>query len=545
MHSLREKIANRSVVLLLLLMVGFAILGLKFFFVMVIQPYFSDPVSEGEKIQRQDIPRGKITDRSGNLLATSVQKKSLYANPRQITNPWQVARALAPHIKRSPADIYRRLSYKRHFIWLERKLDSLQERRIKELDLEGIGFRSEYERVYPHGTLAAQIMGIVGLDNRGLEGLEREYDDFLLNRRGDGKFSDYVGDEPPEIRLTINGTIQHIVEEELNRLAAVERPANAMIVVMEPQTGKIVAMANWPTFDPNDFSEYPDFNIRNRAIGSSFEPGSTLKVMTIGAGLAEGSYGPEDRFGCDSLYPVEGTEHVLKCYAAHGSITIPEILIRSCNVGTVKAVLQLEPETLYNYLRDFGFGNRTGIRLPGEARGSLRRPHLWSRLTQPSMAIGQGISVTALQLTAALSAVVNDGQLLRPRLVKQLRYGDKIVEEPEKFEVRQVFPPEVAGQLRGYMAEVVRRGTGQRAGSDSYRLAGKTGTAQKANPELGGYYENRVLASFIGFGPVENPRLVATVVIDEPQRGRYGGEVAAPVFRKIMERSLRYLENIE
>ncbi|MFP4687782.1 MAG: peptidoglycan D,D-transpeptidase FtsI family protein [bacterium] len=544
MRSLRETIANRSIIILIGLIFLFIILGLKFFYLMVVRPRISPQnIDRDPAIQRPLLPRGKITDSRGNILATSVQKQSLYANPAKVENPWQLARTLAPHIKLDAPEIYRRLSYDRHFVWLERKLDGPAERRIRALDLESLGFRAEYERVYPHGSLAAQILGIVGLENHGLEGLEREFEAFLLNSENEEDSLSSGG--PPELRLTINQTIQHIAEEELKRMARREKPLNAMAVVMQPRTGQIVAMANWPGFDPNSFSKYPDFNIRNRAVSHSFEPGSTLKVMTISSGLAAGVYKSKSKFNCDSLYRVGATEHVLKCYAAHGSIAIPEILIRSCNVGTVKAVSRLEPAQFYNYLREFGFGNQTGVKLPGDARGSLRRPHRWSRLTQPSMAIGQGISVTALQLTAALSAVVNDGVLLRPRIVKQLRYGDRITEETDKFRVRRVLPDTVAVNMQKYMSEVVRWGTGQQAASEKFKLAGKTGTAQKADPAEGGYYEDRVLASFIGFGPADKPRLVASVIVDEPQRGRYGGEVAAPVFRRIMERSLRYLENIE
>ena len=388
------------------------------------------------------------------------------------------------------------------------------------------------------------MLGIVGLDNEGLEGLERQYNDFLLDKRGSGDADEFLSDELPEIKLSLSQTVQHIVEEELVEMARRERPINAMVVVMDPKTGNIIAMANWPTYDPNRFSEYPEFNIRNRAVGHSFEPGSTLKVMTISAGLSEDVYETDSTFGCDAFHSIAGTEHTLKCYAAHGAISVPEILIKSCNVGTAKAVSMMEPGVFYRNLREFGFGNWTGIKLPGEARGSLRRPHRWSRLTQPSMAIGQGISVTALQLTTALSAVVNDGVLLRPRLVTQLKRGNEVLDENDKFEVRRILPSDVAFKMQNYMEQVVSRGTGQQAYSSKYRLAGKTGTAQKADMDAGGYYEDRVLASFIGFGPVDEPRLVTTVIVDEPQDGRYGGEVAAPVFKRIMERSLRYLDNV-
>jgi len=548
MGALRETVARRSLYLLVLLGALFAIIAVRMGYLMLAADIAVPEEDVRARFQRgTDPPRGKILDRRGSILAISVQRQSLYGNPHQVKGAWKTARKIAPLIELSAPAVYKRLSRDRYFVWLDRKLSDETLRRVRELDLKGLGFVPEYKRVYPKGTLAAQVLGFVGVDNQGLGGVERQFNRRLASVRPPGEVRPAGGAAPrlgdPVLRLTLDQTIQHIVEDELRALGRREDPKNAMVVVMEPGSGKILALANWPTFDPNRFWEFDRRVRRNRAIGDVYEPGSTLKVMNLAAGLAEGVLRPGDSFHCKGYTYLPRAQHTLHCYADHGRLSLPEILIESCNVGAVKAVAELDSSTLYSYLRSFGFGNWTGVRLPGEARGKLRRPADWSSLSKPSMAIGQGLSASALQVTTALGAVVNGGTLMKPRIVKGLRRENGDWHTTRSFSVRRVIPPDVAGSMRRYMAQVVEEGTGKRAQSDRYRLAGKTGTAQKANLEEGGYHPDRVMASFMGFGPVERPRLVATVFVDEPRTHRYGGSVAAPVFRRIMQRSLRYLEN--
>lgn len=537
MGGIREKITYRALLLLLCFVVIFGIILLKSFYLMVLRPWYSPTWNSREEQQRQvKGPRGSIVDRKGNVFAISTQRQSLYVNPKRVKNKWETARLLEKNINQSAPEIYRALRQERkYFVWLARKLSEDKVRKIQELDLAGVGFIPEYERFYPNDRLAAQVIGFVGLDNQGLVGVEKQFDDFL---RGGGEREDF---QNLKLKLTLDQSIQHIAEEELARLVERAKPKQAMAVVMAPESGKVLAMANWPFFDPNNFQEYNKSSWRNRVISQPFEPGSTLKVMTLSGALGSDAINFESAFTCPGKIYLSDADYTLKCYAAHGELKIPEILIKSCNVGTVKAISQMTPPTFYQYLRKFGFGNWTGVKLPGEAQGTLRRPSHWSALSQPSMAIGQGISVTALQLTSALSAVVNDGTLLQPRVVAGRRRASGEFERREKIKVREVVPPKVARKMQGYMRKVVTRGTGRRAASEQFRLAGKTGTAQKADLEEGGYYQDKVLASFIGFGPVESPRLAVSVVVDEPKKGRYGGEVAAPAFRRIMERSLHYL----
>lgn len=556
MSSLRSQIESRALTLLFIVGIAFLVLLLNFSYVMVVNPV-SPGIGQREAVtkDRPEPPRGKITDRRGNVLAISIQKQSLFANPRAIRNPRKVSRTLSEFINKDAPQVYERITKERYFVWLARKLDHSTVRKIQELNLAGVGFEPEYERAYPQTIrsgfsgsgkigLAAPVLGYVGIDNQGLDGIELQYNELLSD-------VDQFGVKPgpnqqsrvssPGVQLTIDQTIQFIAEDELIKMAREERPKNAMVVVMNPQNGDILAMANWPSFDPNNFTDFSRFQRRNRALAHPFEPGSTLKVMTVSTGLADGDYKPETEFFCQSYIYLSRADHTLHCYARHGSVNIPEILIQSCNVGTVKAVQEVDDGRFFQYMREFGFGNLSGLGLPGEARGVLRRPSQWSALTKPSMAIGQGISTTALQLTNALSGIVNDGVLMRPRLVRStVRDGRKKHNEPMR--IRRVLPEDVSDKIKAYMESVISDGTGRRAYSQDYRLGGKTGTAQKANLEEGGYYEDRVLTSFIGYGPVGSPKLAISVIVDEPQKGRYGGEVAAPVFRRIIERSLDYLE---
>ncbi len=480
-----------------------------------------------------DAPRGSIVDRERNTLAISTQRYSLYANPRMISSSWEIARLLEPLIELSAPEIYTRLQQDRYFVWLERKLDDRRAQKMGELDVPGLGLVPEYERIYPNEELAAHVLGFVGLDNYGLEGVERQFDDFLSG--GDKEFQDL------NLVLTIDQTIQHYLEEELRRMVRASQSKSAMGVVMEPNTGEVLAMANVPGFDPNQYEKKPEELWRNRAIADPVEPGSTFKVMTIGSAMAAGDVDSDSTFNCPGHQHFSNADYTLRCYAKHGDIDLPEILIKSCNVGTAKAIEQMDREDFYRHLRRFGFGNRTGIELPGEARGTLRRPARWSAITQPSVAIGQGVSATALQEVTALSAAVNGGKLIKPRIMKAKEVSGEENEVSEVTEVRRVLEAETAAELRKYMRGVVSRGTGRAAASNDFKLAGKTGTAQKADLEEGGYHEDKVMASFIGFGPVEKPALAVNIIANEPQKGRYGGEVAGPAFKRVMERSLKYL----
>lgn len=548
-NNLRETVANRSMVLLLLLGFFFGAVYLKFAYVMLyVEPDSSNlPIRPGQARQPEP-PRGKILDANGNILAMSVRRKSLVANPRQINEPWSVARKLSPILGRPAPELYKTLTKERFFVWLERKLSDETLRKLQGLDLQGVRFKPEYDRVYPQGKLASQVLGFVGVDNEGLAGIERQFNPTLVEATSGSDPVKEAGTDPGDsggvsVRLTIDQTIQHIVEEEMQKTIERESPKDIMVVAMEPGTGRIRALANWPTYNPNKFWEYKRTRRRNRAVSDVFEPGSTLKVMTLSVGMAQEAYTSSSEFYCGGYHYLPEARHTLHCYTKHGMLSVPEIIIQSCNVGAVKAVSEVDPTTFYKSLRDFGFGNWTGVRLPGESKGKLRRPSNWSSLTQSVMAIGQGVSTTAIQITNALAAIVNEGHLLKPRIVGSITDGSGNSKRVEPFEIRRVIPAPVARDMKTYMEKVVTEGTGENAFTEEYRLAGKTGTAQKPNREEGGYYHDKFLASFIGFGPVDDAELVVGVFVNDPKEGRYGGEVAAPLFKRIMTRSLHYLEN--
>lgn len=498
--------------------------------------------------RRPEPPRGKILDTSGNLLATSVQRQSLAANPRQIdeSREWPLAKTLAKHLDRSAASIYKDLTKDRYFVWVARKLPRETVSRLEKLDLFGLRLQPEYDRVYPQGRLASSVLGFVGIDNQGLAGVEKQFNDVLsyVNvAEGTARKVSSASGRDVAVQLTIDQTLQHIVEEELRKVVKREKPEDAMVLAMEPETGRIRAMVNWPNYNPNRYEEFSNSRRRNRIISDVFEPGSTLKPVTLAIGLSEGAFEPSSTFGCDGYVYLPSAKHTIHCHDEHGTLTIPEILIQSCNVGVVKAAQRIQPTPYYTSFRDFGFGIWSGIRLPGEAEGSLRRPSNWSSMTQPAMAIGQGVSTTALQITNAISLLVNDGVLMKPRIVESVRTRDGSQETVKPFRIRRVVPQDIAASLTKYMQQVVEKGTGQRAGLEEYPLGGKTGTAQKPNREEGGYYQDKFLASFVGFGPSPDPELVVGVFLDDPKKHHYGGAVAAPLFRRIMERSLQYYEN--
>jgi cell division protein FtsI/penicillin-binding protein 2 len=547
--KLDQAFSQRTPVFLGVLGLVFLVIISKFAYLMLFMnvedPGFDLAKKEG---YRPVPPRGKVLDADGNPLAMSVRRFSLVANPRRIENPAEVADRLAKHLDLSQKSLLETLNQDRYFAWVARKLPPEKTKKLRELNLDGIRFHPEYERVYPYGRLAGSVLGFVGVDNQGLAGIERRFDDILSQARattntGFKKTDSMPGENKVSIRLSIDQTIQHIVQEELSKVVRKENPEDAMVVALEPETGRVRAMVNWPTYNPNHYWKYDTNRRRNRIVSEIIEPGSTLKPLTLATGLAQGSFSPSSSFDCKGYVYLSRAKHTIHCHSRHGTLTIPEILIQSCNVGMVKAAQRIPRKTYYRSLREFGLGTWTGIRLPGESKGELRRPSQWSALTQSVMAIGQGLSATALQVTNAISVIANDGVLLKPRIVRSINTVNARSQPVDPFRVRRVIPRSVANTMQEYMREVVRRGTGERAGLEDYDLAGKTGTAQKPNREEGGYYQNKFLASFVGFGPVEDPELVVGVFFDDPKENKYGGTVAAPVFREIMKRSLRYLES--
>lgn len=499
--------------------------------------------------------RGTIYDRNGEELALSIEVDSVFVEPAKITDPERTARALSAALSLPYASTKGKLESKRNFVWIKRQVSQRESAAVRELKLPGIGFTKEHRRYYPNSEVGAQVLGFTGLDPKGLEGVELQYDGVILGQggylvterdalgRGLGPGDPVVkkGRGGSSLTLTLDKNLQYIAEKELAAGVREARAKAGTIVVLDPRSGAVLAMASQPDFNPNAPGKYRPDNWRNRAICDTFEPGSTFKPILVAAALNEGLVHPEQKIYCENgAFRVGGrTIHDTRRYE---NLTVAEILKVSSNIGTAKIGKMLERERFHNYIQAFGFGQSTGIHLPGEVTGLVRRPSQWFEIDLAAISFGQGISVTPLQLAAATAAIANGGYLMAPYVVEKIvdNYGQ--VEKHEQRLVRQVVSEKAARQVRDMMiAATEEGGTGTLASVPGFRVAGKTGTAQKVDPVTGGYSVDKRIASFVGFVPAEDPRLVVLVAIDEPTGKTYGGLVAAPVFSKFATQALRYM----
>jgi cell division protein FtsI (penicillin-binding protein 3) len=499
--------------------------------------------------------RGTITDRNGVILAKNMDVPSLFADPSAILDPASTARALARVLPASARNIERRLEGGgRHFAWLNRKVDPELAERVLDLGLPGVHQVPESRRFYPKGELLGQILGFAGMDNQGLSGVEQAFDPLLkggevayvVERDALGRHvlpADADFRRPAhgaDLTVTIDEAVQYQVERALDAVMATSGAEGAEALVMDPNTGEILAMAVRPAFDPNRVGSYAPEDLRNRLITDPYEPGSTLKVFLAASALDEHVVTLDEVIDCE-----EGTLSLrggdLHDHKPMGELTFAEVLTHSSNIGAAKVGMRLGADRLYAALRNFGFGRRTGIELPGESPGVLVPVRRWSGRSLPSVSIGQELMVTPLQLATAASAVANGGWLMRPHLVKEVHGPDgNAVTAPEPL--RRVVSAETAARLRRALVGVTGAdGTAPDAAVPGYLVAGKTGTAQKAAEDHRGYARGKYVASFVGMVPADAPRLVILVVVDEPKGRYYGGSVAGPVFRAIAAPVLAYL----
>ena len=492
--------------------------------------------------------RGLLYDRRGIPLSMNLVCDSFGAQPDSIQDRKDVASRLAPVLGVSRNQLLQRLQAPRDFVWLAKDVDPHIGARVRALHLPGILPERGILRYYPFGVLGGQVIGFTNSDNEGIEGIEMGVDPFLKGIQGkcivlmDANCRQYTDVtlpyDPPQdgcdVVLTLDARCQSIVEDELRVAVQRFKAIGAMGLVMIPQTGEVIAMANIPEFNPNCVSQYKKAHRKNRVVTDTFEPGSIFKMVTAAAALQEGIAQPED-----SIYAENGAFSyggiVLHDWKKFGWVTFRQAIEHSVNIAVAKIALQLGPSTFYEYATNFGFGCKTGIRFPGEVEGVLRDPARWSRRSLMTMALGQEVSVTALQMACAFGAVANGGRLMQPQIVKMVvdKTG-RVVERMEVRRVRNVLLPETARKVTEFLTGVVDHGTGVKAQVDHITVAGKTGTAQKAGPH--GYIDDTFVASFVGFLPAEDPRLVGIVVIDEPQGVQWGGEVAAPIFGRMMTR---------
>ena len=498
--------------------------------------------------------RGTIYDRNQRELAVSLKVPSIIANPRDIENPQSTAKELARVLEMQAPALAKLLKTDRSFVWVKRLATPQQAEAVETLDLKGIAFIPEFSRFYPHKTLAAQTLGFTGIDGNGLEGIEFAYDNRLRGREKEvtglkdarGKWFDAEKSVAPgasgdDLVLTIDRTIQYIAEGAVETAVTKHKAKSGLAVVMDPNSGAILAMAQYPSFNPNRFQAFGKDLWRNRILTDPYEPGSILKVFTAAAALESGSASANTIFYCENGKYRIGRNTVHDVHG-HGWLSLQQIIKYSSNIGAVKIGEKIGRENLYQFLNNFGFGSPTGIDCPGETGGNLSHFRRWSRIDAGAIAFGHGISVSAVQLVSAVSAIANGGVLMKPYLVQAVRdWRGRTVDTFGPTPVRRVISQETARILSQIMGSVTDSGgTGINAAIDGYTVCGKSGTAQKV-AKTGGYAKGRYVSSFIGFTPMQRPALAILVTLDEPRNKYYGGTVAAPAFKEIASQSLSYL----
>ncbi len=508
-------------------------------------------------------PRGTIYDRNGRPLAMSVVTKSLYADPKMIKqSPSEIADLIAPYVAMPKEEIVKSLQEDTAFVWLDRMMEPEKSKAvaqlIKDKNLEGLNFVEESKRYYPNGNLAAQVIGFVGTDDKGLDGLEMVLDDELkggiqkelvaTDRKGNAIFgsvlSKYLPDKGKSVTLTIDASIQFIAERALDKAMEDTGAKHASVIVMDPKTGEILAMANRPTYDPNHYGQGTEEVFKNIAVTNLYEPGSTFKPIIASAALASGKWKLDQVYNDKGSFVANG--HVMQNWngEGYGPVRLIDILKFSINTGMAEIGTTTGADILSKYVRNYGFGSKTGIELPGEGDGILYEPDDMSKLDVATMSIGQGIAVTPLQMVRAFGAIANGGSMMKPHIIKSYsNVKGEITSTTDPEVVGQPIPEDTAKTIADILEKEVSEGGGTKAMVEGYHFGGKTGTAEKLDTKNGGYLAGHYIASFIGFGPVEDPKFVVLVAIDDHKKGSiYGGQIAAPVFKNIVSQLVRYYQ---
>ena len=499
--------------------------------------------------------RGSIYDRNMHPLAMSIPVDSAFAVPSELADEQLAARLLSGVLGIPREILEARLESSRSFVWIARKLPPEKAEAVASLNLKGVYFQKENQRFYPKRDLASHVLGFVDLDEKGLGGIEYELDSQIRSKNekiivmADARQRWFDGGEAQRERganvvLTLDEKVQYIAERELGAAIAKTRAIAGTVMVMNPSTGEILALANWPKFNPNAASDVPAEARMNRAVTALYTPGSTFKLITLAAAFDQGITRPGEVFDCENG-AVYVAGHRIRDHKAFGLLSVSDILAQSSDVGAIKIALRLGAPKFYDYLRAFGFGQPTGVDLPGESKGLLRHLENWSAISIGSISMGQEVGVTPVQLISAVSAIANGGMLCKPHVVAELRRGERVLpmEGPlTPAEPKRVIRPETAATLRRLMEGVILNGTGKLAHLDGWTAAGKTGSAQKIDPATGRYSRTQLIASFTGFAPINNPAVSILVSLDSPIGLHEGGMVAAPVFKRIAEQVLPYLD---
>jgi len=511
--------------------------------------YLAKAQRQQERVFEISPKRGVIYDRKGHELAVSLPMDSVFADPAEVMDVETVSRLLSRVLGVPADDLEQKIREAKTPVRLARKLSPEVVQRITDMNLKGVFFQKENRRVYPQHELAASVLGYVDVDEKGIGGIEYSLDREIRGRPGkmmvmaDGRRRWYdrresAADPGASVILTIDETIQYIAEKELGRAVSETHAKAGTVVVQDPNSGELLAVANWPTFDPNDAGNYaPDSRI-DRAVASAYEPGSTFKVLTLTGAVENRAATPDELIDCQ-MGQILVSGRLIHDWKKFGVLSVREVLEHSSDVGAIKIALKLGAPRFYDAIRAFGIGELTGIELPGENRGLLRPLENWSASSIGSLAMGQEVSVTPIQIVSAISAVANGGTLYSPHVVREIDGAEPGALRPSSAP-RQATDPRTAATIREMMEGVVLEGTGKKARLDGYTAAGKSGTAQKIDPATGRYSATQYNSSFVGFAPVNDPVISILVVLDSPQGEHHGGEVGGPVFKRIAEQVLAY-----
>ncbi|MFB3880731.1 MAG: peptidoglycan D,D-transpeptidase FtsI family protein [Armatimonadota bacterium] len=566
MHIGCAQIARRGNLWAVIAVAAFAYLGLQLFLIQIVghRQYSRQADEMQDRCWPIEAPRGVIYDRNGNPLALNLKFYSVAADPKLLgKRRAEVAEKLGLLLRGDRKELLQKLDppKKTRFVKLQDFVDAPAAETLRRLEWQGLIVNTQWRRAYPHGELAGSLLGFVGADRAGLSGIEAALNGELAGKDGemlvalDGRRPRSRSEIPGRTMvtrqmtpgsgavLTIDLDLQAIAEEELKKAVENARARGGAAIVMDPETGEILALASQPGFDPNDFGKYPPESWVAHSVVSPYEPGSTFKAITACAAIEEGVMSHGETYNCTGGRQVG--RHTIRCAAhggsgAHGVLDLDKMVVKSCNVGMATVAMALGSDRVYEWVKRFGFGEKTGIELSGESGGIVTRPDTWAQVQLANIGFGQGISVTPIQLLSAYCAIANGGYRVRPRVVKAITHADGETEYLKAPERERIISEATAERMRGILTRVVEEGTGKVARIEGRLVAGKTGTAQKPTPEAG-FRSGLYIGSFVGFVPADDPRLAVIVVIDEPHNGYYGAVVAAPAFQAICQRALTQL----
>ena len=542
------------------------VLGRAFYLQILRAEYYKEKAkSQHERTLTLEPRRGRILDKKGRILAVSIPLKSLFAKPSLINSPYKIARNISPILNIPYHKLVAKLKTKKNFVWIKRKLTPEQSKRIKKLNLRGIDFMEEFRRYYPNGNFAGQILGYTGIDSQGLEGIENKYESLLA-----GKPKSYVVEKEGMYRtvpqsnismkipdqyslhLTIDSTIQHFSEMALKDGVMSSNADRGTVIVLHSKSGAILAMTSYPGFDPNQYQQYHRANQLNRAATSGYEPGSTFKMITVAAALNEGIISPDQKFFCEEGKYNIG-KNLVRDTSPHGTMSLNQIIQKSSNICAAKIGMSMQPLKFYEYILRFGFGKRPNSGVAAEASGRVISHSKWQTIDHANISFGQAILVSPLQMVTAANVFANDGIFVPSYIIDHIRdkNGEKIKKLKNKSgEIIQSFGEGirkpvinqyVSKLVKKYLISVTKKGgTAEKASIRGYQVAGKTGTSQIFDKQLGRYSNTKYISSFVGFAPASEPLITVLVIVEQPQNSYYGGIVAAPIFKKIVQRTLLF-----